>query len=286
MPVRTGERPVQALGAGFGDEFRGLAQHVQARCIAHLAPAVGADGQRHAAQHELRVQPVAALFQVTAIGHLADHVRGADQVSQDPILGIGHDDAVEGHFVAGEMNDFTGHRCPAGQLDPGQVVGQELGAARHVDPGELCAVLVVPVVLAAQVAHIMEQTDDQSGRGALGAQLLRRRPAAIVSRHQAGQRQRHVKGVLPVVIDGVDAVIVGHITGEHAIKLIECAGDRLEREVLPGAVAEFLDSLANGRRGTHLHRARYVEVVQPRHSLSVIAFGSRLVPQSRHAHPG
>jgi hypothetical protein len=81
---------IEALGAHLGHEFRRLAQQIEAGGVFHLPAAVGGDGQRDAAEHELRVEAVTALLQVTAIGDLGDHVGGAEQVTQHDVALVGH----------------------------------------------------------------------------------------------------------------------------------------------------------------------------------------------------
>ena len=130
-----------------------------------------------------------------------------------------------------------------------------------MDPGELGAVAAVPVLRAPQVPDIMEQPDDQAGRGTLGAQPIGGLRGAIMPGHQPRQRQGHIQGVLPVVVDGIDAEVAGDFSGEHALKLIERAGNRFEREIMPGGMAKLFHSLANRRGGAHLHGAGYVEVI-------------------------
>src|SRR6185437_10493090 len=63
VPVGGAELPVQALLPHLRYEVRRLAQQVEARGVLHLAPPIGGDGQRHPAEDELRIQPVAALLE-------------------------------------------------------------------------------------------------------------------------------------------------------------------------------------------------------------------------------
>ncbi len=179
-------------------------------------------------------------------------------------MGVGDDNAVKRHFVAGVVDDFPGHRCPAGQCNARQVVREEIGAAGNVDPGQLGTVAVFVIVATTQVAHVVEQTDDQTRRGALGPQLLRRRGGEIMSRQQPRQGEGHIQRVLTVVIDGIYTVIIGHFSGEKALKMLECAANGVEWEIFPSGATDLFHGFTNRSHRTHLHGARYVEVVQPR----------------------
>src|SRR2546430_4896856 len=60
--------------------------------------------QGDAAEHELGIQPVTAFLQITAVGHLGDHVRRAEQMAHRDVTRIGNRlrDARERHFVRSE----------------------------------------------------------------------------------------------------------------------------------------------------------------------------------------
>src|ERR1700704_2234474 len=73
------EIPIQPFAAHLRHELRRLAQQIQPRGVLHPGIAL-AEGQGDTAEHELGVQPVTAFLQVTAVGHLGDHVRRAEQV--------------------------------------------------------------------------------------------------------------------------------------------------------------------------------------------------------------
>src|SRR6478609_12071970 len=160
MAVSMVEGGVQPLQPGLFHESRGLSQQVQARGIAHALVTPGAHGHGYATQHELRVQAVAAFLQVTAVGHLRNHVGGAEQVPQLDVPRVLHmlPDHVEGPFVAGEVHDFAGDARPVREADGGQVEVHEARTARYMIAGELGAV-AGRLVAFAQVADVMEQCE-------------------------------------------------------------------------------------------------------------------------------
>ena len=81
MPVGVLEFTLQTLNTSFADEFRSLPQQVQTRAISNLQGAIGTGCGGHSAEHEFRIQPVAALLEIATIGHLRDQIRGAQQMS-------------------------------------------------------------------------------------------------------------------------------------------------------------------------------------------------------------
>src|SRR5262249_12520827 len=83
------ELAIEPLGTYFGYELRRLAQEVEARRVLHLSPAIGSDRERHATENELGIEAIPALLQVTTVGHLGDHVGGAQQVSYLDVPRIG-----------------------------------------------------------------------------------------------------------------------------------------------------------------------------------------------------
>ena len=112
VAIRAVEFAVEPLGAHVEHELRRLAQQVEARGVAHLHVAVLADRQRDAGQHELGIQPVAAFFEIAAIGHLRHEIGGADQVAELVVARIGRDDVLERPLVAGVVDDLRGDRRP------------------------------------------------------------------------------------------------------------------------------------------------------------------------------
>src|SRR5579862_6875667 len=99
------ELAVQPPSARLANELRRLAQQVEARAVANLHRAVAAGRGGDAAEDELRVQPVAALLQVAAVGHLRDQIRRAEQVTALSSPVVGELDLAELDLVAREMND-------------------------------------------------------------------------------------------------------------------------------------------------------------------------------------
>src|SRR5204862_429805 len=171
VAVGCTEIPIEPLSAHRRDELRGLAQQIQPRCVLHPGVAL-AEGQGDAVEHELGVQPVTAFLHVTAVGHLGDHVRRAEQVADRDVARIGNRllDALERHFVTGVVNDLRGHRHPGAEAQPRQGLLQEARAARYVRAGELRAVARVLVVGTAQVADVVKQPGDQADHGARASQ--------------------------------------------------------------------------------------------------------------------
>src|ERR1700728_2077902 len=101
----------------------------------------------------------------------------------------------ERNLVAREVDDLARDRRPAGKSDGGQVLRQELGAAGDVDTGQLGTVAIGTVVCAAQIAHVVEETDDETGGRALGSELLRRLVLPLVSDDETGKGESDVQGV-------------------------------------------------------------------------------------------
>src|SRR3984957_11359825 len=104
-PVRVLELAVEPAGPGLADELRSLAQKVEPRAVAHLHRAIAPGGRGDAAEDEFRIEAVAALLQVAAVGHLRDQIRGAEEVSALSIAAVRELDLAELDLVAGEMND-------------------------------------------------------------------------------------------------------------------------------------------------------------------------------------
>ncbi len=142
MAVCLAEFAVQPLGFHLRHEFGRLAQQIQARGVFDLPSAVGGHGQGDPAQDEFGVQPVAAFLEITAIGHLSDHVRCADQMAELDVARIGHAsvDLREGDFVAGEMNDFAGNGRPRSEPEYRQKLVKKPRTARYVSAREFSAV--------------------------------------------------------------------------------------------------------------------------------------------------
>src|SRR5262249_5847161 len=147
---------------------------------------------------EFRVQPVPALLEITAVGHLRDHVGAAEQVPEDNVAGVGDArlDLRERDLVAGEMDDLARYRYPGAKAEHRQILLQEPGAARYVGAGELGAVLRFMIIRAPQVTHIVKQPGEEpdGGAGAAEAAALFRLP--LVTDDEPGERQRYVERVL------------------------------------------------------------------------------------------
>ncbi len=93
------------------NELRRLPQQVEPRAVQHLH-AVGARVHSDVAEHELRVQPVAAFLEIAAVRHLREHVGRAEQVAGQAVARIADTDLVERHLVAGEVHDARRDRHP------------------------------------------------------------------------------------------------------------------------------------------------------------------------------
>src|SRR6266478_674175 len=248
------EIPIEPFTAHLRHELRRLAQQIQPRGVLHPGIAL-AEGQGDTAEHELGVQPVAAFLQVTAVGHLGDHVRRAEQVADRYVACIGNRllDARERQLVAGEVNDLRGHRHPGAEAQHRQVLLQEARAARHVRAGELRAVARVPVVAAAQIAHVVKQPGHEADHGARAAQAGRLFLLALVTHDQARERQGDVERVLPVVVHRVDAVESGHLAGEQPFEVLEGATQRLQGQPRPrGPVQGHVAGAVPGAAGSRL----------------------------------
>jgi hypothetical protein len=57
------------------------------------------------AEHELRIQPIAAFLEVTAIRELRKQVGGSEQMADDAVFWVVELDLIEAHLVAGEVHD-------------------------------------------------------------------------------------------------------------------------------------------------------------------------------------
>ena len=73
----------------------------------------------------------------------------------------------------------------------------------------------------AQVADIVEQGGDQPDRGSFGTELVGWLVLAFKAHHEPRHRQRDIQCVLGVVIERVDAFIVGGATGEEFLEAPE-----------------------------------------------------------------
>ncbi len=229
IPVGVLEFTLQTLNASFAHEFRGLPQQVQTRAISNLQGSIGTGRGGNSAEHEFRIQPVAALLEIATIGHLRDQIRGAQQVSQFAIAGVGELDLVQLDFITGEMHDSGRNRHPVFHADARQESGQETCAAGYVVEGELGAVAMLPVAEFPDVARIMKQRCDQSHDRPLGTEAHASLDAALVPHQQARHGQGHIERVLAIVVDGIHAVVARHTAREELVELVERDSDSIER---------------------------------------------------------
>ena len=93
----------------------------------------------------------------------------------------------ERHLVSREMHDLARNGGPTLQADRRQVLGQELSAARYMDPGQLRSMAVGAVVRAAQVAHVVEETYDEPDGRALNAEPGIRLMLPLVAHDEASR---------------------------------------------------------------------------------------------------
>ena len=98
---------------------------------------------RDPAEHELGIQPVPAFLEVTAVRHLRDHVRGADEMTDLAVERVVETDLVERHLVTREVHDLRGDRHPLAHAERRQVAREELRAAPDMCTRELGAVAVL-----------------------------------------------------------------------------------------------------------------------------------------------
>ena len=248
IAVGAAELAVEPRVHGLGDELRRMAQHVESGTVRDVQHALIAARDGDAAKHELRVQAVAALLEITAVGHLGDHVRGADQVPDLAIAGVVEADLVELELIAGEMHDLRGHRHPLRHADRRQVARKEARAAADVRARELGAVAMLRVVGLADVACIVEQRDHYAHHGPVGAEALVRCMRLVVAGEQPRHRERVVQRVLQIVIDGVAAEVTGELPGEQALEVAEGCGDAFDVSARPGLRDDFLNRPAHGAR--------------------------------------
>src|SRR4029077_1200254 len=207
----------------------------------------------------------AALLQVTAVGHLRDHVGSAEQVPEDDVTRIGDAglDLFEGDLVAGEMGDLARDRYPGTKAEYRQVLLQETGTARYVRARELGAVLRFVIIGAAQVTNIVKQPGDEPHGGAGAAEAVVLLLLPLVTDDEPCERERYVERVLAVVVDRVDAVIARHLAGKQPLEVRERAAQRIERHSGPSRAVQRLHRGEHGFRRAHLHAVGYIEVTAP-----------------------
>ena len=111
-------------------ERQRLAEQILRRAVQHFA--LRALVHRDAAEHELGVQPVAALLQITAVGKLRDQVCGAEQVADDAVLRFLELDLIDVELVTREMHDAPDDGHELLEADARQVALEVMTAARHV----------------------------------------------------------------------------------------------------------------------------------------------------------
>src|SRR5262252_2496609 len=264
VAVGSMEIPIETLLAHITHELRRLPQQIQSRGIFHLRTLL-AHRQRHSTEHELGVQPVAALLEITAIGHLRDHVGSAEQVTQHDVAGIGNAglDVLERHLVAGEVDDLARDGHPGAEAEHRQVLLEEARAARDVRAGELGAVLRLVIIRAAQVADIVKQPGDEPDRGTRAPETMLLLLLPLVTDDQPGERECYVERVLAIVVDSVDTVIAGHLAGKQPLEVGKGATQGIERHARPGGAVERLHGREHRLRRAHLHAVGYVEVAAP-----------------------
>jgi hypothetical protein len=228
-------------------------------------PPVGGDRQRDPAEDELRVEPVAALLEITAVGHLRDHVGGAEEVPHHDVVRVPHAclDLGERQLVAGEMDDLARDRHPGGQADLGQELLEEARAAGNVDAGEFRAVARFLVVGSPQVADIVEQAGDETDHRPLPAEALRLGRLTLVPDEQPGQREGDVERVLAVVVDGVHPMETGNLAREQPLEMLEGPPQGLHGSIGPGGPVKRLDRAQHRLRGAHLDGIGDIEVTAP-----------------------
>jgi hypothetical protein len=179
------------------------------------------------AEHELRIQAVAAFLQVTAVGHLRDDVRGAKHLADAAQQRVREPDGFRRALVAGVVHQRAGGRRQRREADLAHIAAQERGAARHVRQGVLGAEAVAMVVPPAQIAEVVEQGGERADNEDLAWQLgLASAAAALVAVHQARHGERHVEHVLDIVVLRVAGQVVrmpagieGGVVGKGALEL-------------------------------------------------------------------
>ncbi len=265
MAVGAAKLPVQALRFDFRHEIRRLAEQIQAGSVFHLSPAVCGEGQSHPAENEFRVQAIAALLEVTAVGHLAHHVGRADEMAERDVARVGDPclDLRKGQLVAREMDDLAADRYPAGEPDDREKLFQERRASRNVRAREFGPVAGFPLVHATQVPDVVEQSNDDSDNGALATQSRVLTGLPLEPDDQPCQCQRDVERVLAVVVDRVDAVIARDIAREQPFEMLEGEPQRIERLLRPGRTIEVLYRGEHRLRRAHLNGIGDVEIASP-----------------------
>lgn len=186
--------------------FGGGKQHLFLAALINLA--------RNAAEHELRVQPVAAFLEVTAIRHLGEDVGAAEQVAEQAQLRI-HLYVLHRNFIAGEMHDAAGCRREFGQADFGQIPGHEIGAAADMGPGVFGAMTFVGIANPAQITDVVEQRAHHAYQETGFADGLTS-GSHHAPGHQPCHRQRDLKHMLHVVVVGLAAVVSGKFAAIQA----------------------------------------------------------------------
>ncbi len=121
---------------------------------------VGLVPGRQPAFNKLREQSVATFLQITAVRHLGDDVRGAQQIAQHAEDGIGQTDRVDRPLIACKVNDPPGDRGQLCHAQLAKVTLQKSGAAANMLEGVFGTVLVPHVGFATQIPDIVKQSCD------------------------------------------------------------------------------------------------------------------------------
>ena len=118
--------------------------------------AVGRRVPRDAARDEFGIEPVVALLEIAAVRHLREDVGAAEQVADQPVLGIDAD-LLDRHLVAGEVQRARGVRREIAHAELDEVVLEKAPAARDVRLRVLGAVGVPRVLAMTDVAAVVVQ---------------------------------------------------------------------------------------------------------------------------------
>ena len=166
-------------------------------------------------------------------------------------------------LVARVVNQLVDTLHPVAEAHLRQPAGQEPRAARDMIARELRAIGGFEIAALAQVSHVVEQRRNGADRRPLGAKLQRRCHLGFVADHQPRHRQRDVEGVLGVVIQRIDADVLGASTREHVLEPRERGIEGIKLGAWPDLTEQLRDRHAHRSRRAHLYGVRDVEVAAP-----------------------
>ena len=200
----------------------------------------------------------------------------------DNVTRIVEFDFVEVHFVACEMHDHARNTGVLRKPQFRQIAAQEVGAARDVVEGEFGAVDEVNVaIFMAYVTGVVKQRGYDRHLGSMSAQPFALVDAALVPRHEARERQRHVERMLHVVVGRVAAEVARITACKQPLEIVEGEPEIVERGPGKGLGEQLPHRITHVSRIADLHGVCHVVIVT-----SILGHGTFLVLVGRIARCG